>query len=207
MKMKVLVIDLNKCQGCHNCEEACKDEHLGKEWFPYSKPQPNSGDFWHKVIGLKRKRKSNEKIASMHIICQHCDEAPCIRACPQGAIYKRVDGIVLIEPNTCSGSMACLSACPYGAIYFNYYLNISQKCTMCVHRLSKGYRKPRCVEACPSEALIFGEDWQLKELIGDAEVFHPEYKVKPRVYYIGLAEHSIKGSISYIKRRKAARAL
>jgi tetrathionate reductase subunit B len=126
------------------------------------------------------------RVRYMHDICQHCDDAPCIPACKSKAIYKRDDGIVIIDPNKCSGARNCIDACPYGVIYFNSDLNISQKCTFCAHLLDDGWKEPRCVDACPTEALRFGEEEDLKEYINQAEVLHPEYKAKPRVYYIGL---------------------
>jgi tetrathionate reductase subunit B len=124
----------------------------------------------------------------MHDICQHCDEAPCITACKQSAIYKRDDGIVIIDPEKCTGARQCVDACPYGVIYFNSDLNISQKCTFCAHLLDKDWKETRCVDACPTGALTFGEEADLKELIGKSEILHPEYKAKPRVYYIGIPD-------------------
>lgn len=52
--MKVLVIDITKCNGCHNCQIACKDEHVSNDWTPYAKPQPLIGQFWTKVIDVER---------------------------------------------------------------------------------------------------------------------------------------------------------
>ena len=93
---------------------------------------------------------------------------------------------MIIDPEKCTGSRNCIDACPYGVIYFNSDLNISQKCTMCAHLLDDGWKEPRCVDACPTDALRFGEEAELKEWIGQAEILHPEFKAKPRVYYIGL---------------------
>ena len=110
------------------------------------------------------------KITYHHSICQHCDEAPCINACKQQAIYKRDDGIEIIDPEKCAGRKDCIDACPYpGVIYFNDVLHIAQKCTFCAHLLDRGWKEPRCVEVCPNDALRFGEEDELKELIGVAE--------------------------------------
>ena len=189
--MKTMIIDITRCNGCHNCQIACKDEHVGNDWTPYAKPQPDTGHFWNKVIDVVQGSVPKVRVRYMHTICQHCDEAPCITACKSKAIYKRQDGISIIDPEKCTGARQCLDACPYGVIYFNYDLNIAQKCTFCAHILDgKGGKEvpkiPRCVDACPTDALRFGEEKELKEWIAKAEVLHPEHKVKPRVYYIGL---------------------
>jgi tetrathionate reductase subunit B len=184
--MKALVIDITRCNGCHNCQIACKDEHVGNDWTPYAKPQPDTGHFWQKVIDVVQGTVPKVRVRYMHTICQHCDEAPCITACKSKAIYKREDGIVIIDPEKCVGARQCLDACPYGVIYFNSDLNIAQKCTFCAHLLDDGWKEPRCVDACPTDALRFGEEKDLKEWIAKGEVLHPEYKAKPRVYYIGL---------------------
>jgi tetrathionate reductase subunit B len=126
------------------------------------------------------------RVRYMHDMCQHCDEAPCIAACQSKAIYKREDGIVIIDPEKCTGKRQCIDACPYKVIYFNTDLNISQKCTFCAHLLDQGWTEPRCVDACPTGALIFGEEEDLKDLIAGAEVLMPETGAKPRVYYMSL---------------------
>jgi Fe-S-cluster-containing dehydrogenase component len=135
------------------------------------------------------------KVNYMHSICQHCDEAPCIPACPQKAIYKRADGIVIIDPEKCAGNKNCMDACPYQVIYFNRDLNISQKCTFCAHLLDKGWKEPRCVDVCPTGALTFGEEDQLGGLIKKAEILLPTLKAKPRVYYISLPKRFIAGAL------------
>ncbi len=185
---KAMVIDINICNGCYNCQIACKDEHVGNDWTPIAKPQPDTGQFWMKVTDIVKGTVPKVRVRYMHDICQHCDEAPCITACKAGAIYKRDDGIVIINPEKGTGARQCIDACPYGVIYFNSDLNISQKCTFCAHLLDKDWKEPRCVDACPSEALKFGEEEDLKEWIGKSEILHPEYKAKPRVYYIGMPD-------------------
>ncbi len=186
--MKALVIDINKCNGCYNCQIACKDEHVGNDWTPIAKPQPDTGQFWMKVTDVVQGTVPKVRVRYMHDICQHCDEAPCITACKAGTIYKRDDGIVIINPEKCTGARQCIDACPYDVIYFNSDLNIAQKCTFCAHLLDKDWKEPRCVDACPTDALRFGEEKDLKEYIDQAEILHPEYKAKPRVYYIGLLD-------------------
>jgi tetrathionate reductase subunit B len=193
--MKALLIDISKCNGCHNCQIACKDEHVGNDWAPYAKPQPITGQFWTKVVDITRGTVPKVKVNYMHSICQHCDDAPCIRACSQKAIYKRDDGIVLIDPAKCGGTRNCQEACPYGTIYFNKDLNIAQKCTFCAHLLDKGWKVPRCVDVCPTGALVFGDEKDMVDLLKGAEVWRPEANAKPRVYYIGIPKRFIAGAL------------
>ncbi len=80
------------------------------------------------------------------------------------AIYKREDGLVIIDPVKCTGCKSCVDACPYGVIYFNDDLNLAQKCTGCAHLLDSGWKEPRCVDACPTLALKFMEESEAKEL-------------------------------------------
>jgi len=196
--MKGIVVDITKCIGCHNCQLACKDEHVGNDWMPYARPQPE-GHFWMKVTELERGTVPRVKVDWIPKMCMHCDNAPCLSACPSRAITKRKDGIVLIDPKKCTGSKKCILACPYGVIYFNSALGIAQKCTMCAHLLDRGWKEPRCVTACPANALVFGERETLKDLIAKAEALQPEDKARPvpkvSVYYIGVPGKFIAGEI------------
>jgi tetrathionate reductase subunit B len=195
---KVLIINYDICNGCYNCQIVCKDEHVGNDWTPIAKPQPDTGHFWNKVYDNVRGQVPKVKITYEHSICQHCDDAPCIPACKSNAIYKRDDGIVIIDPTKCRGTRMCIDACPYdNVIYFNNDLNIAQKCTFCAHLIDDGWEEPRCVDACPTGALKFGDedDPEIKELIAKAEPLKPELPVKPRVYYIGLPKRFIAGAL------------
>ena len=192
---KALTINYDICNGCYNCQIACKDEHVGNDWTPYAKPQPLTGHFWMKVTDMVRGTVPKVRVTYLHDVCQHCDEAPCIPTCTANAIYKREDGIVIIDPEKCCGHRNCIDACPYGVIYFNWDLNIAQKCTMCAHLLDAGWKEPRCVDACPTGALKFGEEKDLKDEIGKSEILHPEFEAKPRVYYMGLPRSFVAGAV------------
>ncbi len=184
--MKAFVIDIEKCNGCYNCQVACKDEHCDNDWRPIAAPQPDTGHFWMKVTDIVQGSVPKVRVRYMHDMCQQCDDAPCITSCKSKAIYKRADGIVIIDPEKCTGNRQCIDACPYKVVYFNTDLNISQKCTFCAHLLDQGWTEPRCVDACPTGALTFGEEEDLKDLIAGAEVLKPEAGAKPRVYYKNL---------------------
>ena len=193
---KVMVIDVAKCNGCYNCQIVCKDEHVGNDWTPLAKPQPDTGQFWTRVEEIIRGSVPKVKMAYMHSICQHCDDAPCIKACSAKAIYKRDDGMVIIDPTKCQGHRNCIDACPYpNVIYFNWDLNIAQKCTGCAHLLDRGWKDTRCSEACPTGAYTFGEEEDLKELIAKAEVLRPELKTNPRVFYLNIPKRFVAGAV------------
>jgi len=194
--VKAFVIDVSICNGCYCCQIVCKDEHVGNDWTPYAKPQPDTGQFWLKMNEFVRGTVPKVKMHYIPVLCMHCDDAPCIPACPiEGAIYKRDDGLVIIDPTKCTGCKSCVDSCPYGTIYFNEDLNIAQKCTGCAHLLDDGWKEPRCADACPTQALKFGEETELKSLISKAEVLHPEYKAKPRVYYLNIPKKFVAGTV------------
>jgi ferredoxin len=130
-------------------------------------------------------------------MCNHCDNAACLAACEPKAITKRQDGLVLIDPAKCTGCELCVAACPYNSISFNKQLKIAQKCTGCAHLLDRGWpiKEPRCVDGCIAGALKFGEEADFKDLIAKAEVMHPEFGTKPRVYYLNLPKRFIAGTV------------
>ena len=198
MMGKVLIINYDICNGCYNCQVACKDEHVANDWSPIAKPQPDTGQFWTMIHDNVRGQVPKVKVTYEHSICQHCDDAPCIPACNSGAIYKREDGAVIIDPTKCRGNKMCIVACPYeNIIYFNDSLNIAQKCTFCAHLLDKGWKEPRCVDACPTGAFTFGDetDPNIIALISKAQPLKPDVNVKPRVLYIGLPKKFIAGAV------------
>ncbi len=196
-KLKVFTFDASICNGCYNCQIACKDEHVSNDWTPYAKPEPEVGQFWLKLHETVRGQVPRVKVAYVAHLCNHCDHAPCMAACRFEAIYKRKDGLVIIDPAKCTGCRDCVDACPYGAIYFNDGLNLAQKCTGCAHLLDSGWKEPRCVDACPTLALKFMEQSEAEGFIKEAEYLKPERKAKdkPRVHYQNLPKRFVAGTV------------
>jgi len=193
---KVMILDLAMCNGCYNCQVVCKDEHVGNDWLPIAKSQPDTGQFWNQIHDLVRGSVPKVKMTYHHTMCQMCEEAPCIEACTSKAIYRREDGTVIIDPQKCRGNKMCMSACPYeNSIFFNDSLNIAQKCTFCAHLTDTGWKDTRCSDACPTGGMIFGEEEELKDLIAKAEPLRPDLKTKPRVYYLNLPKKFIAGAL------------
>jgi tetrathionate reductase subunit B len=202
--MKVFIIDVRKCSGCYSCQLVCKDEHCGNDWTPYARPQLDTGQFWGKLNEYVRGSLPQVKISYVFVPCQHCVDAPCIAVCPvKDALYSRDDGLVIIDPKRCTGCKNCIDACPYQAIYFNSALNIAQKCTGCAHLLDRGWKEPRCVEACPTRALVFGDlddpGSEVARLVasGKTEVLRPEYEMADKVTYIGLPKRFVAGTVVF----------
>jgi Fe-S-cluster-containing dehydrogenase component len=194
--MKAFVIDVSICNGCYCCQIACKDEHVGNDWTPYARSQPDTGQFWLKLNEFIRGTFPKVKMHYVPVLCMHCDNAPCMSACPiDGVIYKRDDGLVIIDPGRCTGCRNCIDVCPYDAIYFNKDLNIAQKCTGCAHLLDDDWKEPRCVEVCPTQALRFGEESELSDLISKAEILYPEAGALPRAYYLNIPCKFVAGTV------------
>ena len=145
MIQKNIFVDLEYCIGCQACEVACKQENnipVGIKWINVVKVGP-------RLVGDKL------RMDFVPMRCRHCAKAPCIDACPEKAIAKRSDGIVLIDAESCTGCMACAEACPFGSIQLNTKTQVAEKCTLCVHQVDAGL-EPACVRACPSKCMYFG---------------------------------------------------
>ena len=170
-----MLIDTDQCAvGCDACVTACNDEH-GLIPSPSPSPSPNKSDRrqtdaqWIRKVTLTDNHTGH--ITSLPMLCQHCEDPPCVDVCPTGASFKREDGIVLVDKHTCIGCRYCVIACPYKARSFVHENLTEQKsysprgkgtvegCTLCVHRVDKG-GTPACVEACNSDgkgAMRFGD--------------------------------------------------
>ena len=191
MKKYSLVIDVAKCENCNNCFLSCKDEHCGNDWPGYSLSQPLHGHRWMNIVTKERGRFPLIDVAYLPKPCMHCDDAPCIKAAKNGAVYKRADGIVLIDPEKAKGQKALIMACPYDAIWWNEEAQVPQKCTFCAHLLDQGWKVPRCVQVCPTGALslLHVEDEEVVSHVAAEQLETLSGKsmhTSPRVYYKNL---------------------
>ena len=182
-----LLIDVNKCaKDCTACVTACKDEN---GWAGYGDPEQNSQ--WIRKVTMRNKATGHE--TEMPVMCQHCEDPPCVDVCPTGASFKRVDGIVLVDKHTCIGCRYCMMACPFKARSFVHEPVNNQKphaprgqgtvesCTLCVHRVDKG-QIPACVEACDATghgAMVFGVLNDPASDISKALASYPSVALRP----------------------------
>jgi molybdopterin-containing oxidoreductase family iron-sulfur binding subunit len=208
-----MVVDPKKClelDGCTRCIAACHAAHnvpsiaeprhevkwIWKERFEQAFPSDQNA---HTEDALKDKL--------LPVLCNHCENPPCVRVCPTRATWKRDDGIVMMDYHRCIGCRYCMGACPYGSRSFNWddprrhmggvlssdyptrTKGVVEKCTFCEERLAKRQR-PLCVEACPEGALVFGDladsTSQVRELLRARHSIRrkPELGTQPAVYYV-----------------------
>jgi NAD-dependent dihydropyrimidine dehydrogenase PreA subunit len=138
----------------------------------------------------------------------HCENPQCVTlaalsGAEPGTVYRRDDGIVLIDPEKAVGHKELLSTCPYRVIFWNEEKKLPQKCTFCAHLLDRGWREPRCVEACPTRALVFGDlDDPASEVTrlvagGDTAPLRTEYNMGEKVTYTGLPKRFVAGTVVF----------
>ena len=189
MGKKVFVFDFSRCNGCRNCQIACKDEHVDQAWLPFAEAQPDTGQFW-----LKLNERVCGQVPKVHVVytvemCRHCDDAPCMAAAPE-AVYRREDGLVIVDPAKAKGCRELVEACPYGAIYYNEELDLPQKCTGCAHLVDEGL-PPHCVDVCPHEALRMMDESELPEgAVPAGEVG------SPNLYYLNDPKRFVAGCVA-----------
>ncbi|HVN24342.1 MAG TPA: 4Fe-4S dicluster domain-containing protein [Syntrophorhabdales bacterium] len=190
MKNWYLVVDVEKCENCNNCFLACKDEHVDNEWPGYAAPMPGQGSSWIRIERKERGEFPFIDVAYLPVPCMHCEDAPCMKAAKDDAITRRPDGIVIIDPAKAQGQKQVVKACPYDAIQWNDVLNVPQKCTLCAHLLDEGWKKTRCVQACPTGALSLrhADDTEVNEMIQseNLETYLPERNTSPHAFHKNL---------------------
>ena len=208
-----LVFDMRKCreQGdCTKCTQACHKVHnvpkidnelheikwIWKEEYSHAFPTQN-----HEFISDKVKNSPSL------VLCNHCENPPCVNVCPTQATFKReTDGVVMMDFHRCIGCRYCMAGCPYGARSFNWkeprpYIEdvnlefptrtkgVVEKCNLCAERIAKG-KVPACVEACEAKAITFGDlndpNSEVRKLLGENDTIRrkPHLHTLPNVYYI-----------------------
>jgi Fe-S-cluster-containing dehydrogenase component len=190
--MKVFVLDIDKCNGCFNCQIACKDEHCSQPWLPYADAQPERDHFWLKVIQKERGQVPVVRVSYIPTLCNHCADAPCLVA-GDDAVYRREDGLVLIDPVKAKGRTDIVASCPIGAIYYNEERDIPQKCTGCAHLLDNGWEVPRCVDACATKALRYVEESEVD--LSQATTLDELQGLGAKVYYYNYPKRFLAGAV------------
>ena len=190
MKKWNLVIDVAKCFGCNACAVACHDEYHGNEFPGYAAEMPKHGQRWIDIIQREKGGFPMVEVAYLPVTCNHCDDAPCIKAARDGAIAKRADGIVIIDPVKAKGQRQLVDACPYGAIHWNEEKQLPQAWPFDAHLLDQGWVRTRGSQVCPTQAMrtVLADDDEMRDIVQreKLEVLHPEYETRPRVYYKNL---------------------
>ena len=189
---KVFLIDVARCNGCHNCQVACKDEHCGQAWPPYAESQPETGQFWCKV-----EEEVHGTVPKVNVTyTPHIGgQSQALLEAAGDAAYRREDGLVILDPAKAQGRRDLAEAFP--GVFWNEELNIPQTCTGCAHLLDDGWDVPRCVDSCPTEALRFGDEEDFAEEIAAATALVPERAEadRPRVYYLNAPKRFLAGVV------------
>ena len=202
MSNYAMAIDLNRCIGCYNCQIACKDEHVGNDFAPIAQSQPTFGHFWLSIAEKEQVwSPSHIKVTYIPKPCQQCDSPACAKAAKDGAVYRREDGIVIIDPEKAQGQKGLVDSCPYGSIYLNEEKGLPQKCTFCAHLMDDQWASPRCVQSCPTSCMHFGDLDDPESAVSkflaenETEALSPEFGTVPRVFYAGLPKPHLSGTL------------
>jgi len=179
MARYAMILDTRRCIGCESCTVACRVGNklpIDMIYNPVTTVGP-TGTFPH--------------VHMLHypLLCMHCENPPCVSACPTGASQQAQDGIVWVEETKCIGCKACVQACPYHARHPNHVTGTVYKCDFCADRVRQGL-EPHCVKTCHQRARIFGdlddpgsEVYQLFNTTMTVQLL-PELGTDPSVYYI-----------------------
>ena len=202
MNSWALVVDVSLCINCRNCVISTKDEYTGNAFPGYSAPHPPEGLDTIRVERHVRGEGSLVDVTYIPKMCNHCDNAPCVKAAADGAIYKRPDGVVVIDPEKSRGRRDLVKTCPYGMIEWNEKEQVPQNWNFDAHLLDAGWKEPRCAQACPTKALraLNAPDSELQEMVKTEHlaVIHPEFGTRPRVFYRNLDDalsHLVAGNV------------
>ncbi len=184
-----LIINVGRCINCSNCVIAAKDEHVGNAFPGYAAPAASDGG---DLVRIRRRVQGQAPMVEatyLPVMCNHCDDPPCKRV-GAGAVRKRKDGIVIIDPVKARGRKDIVDACPYGAIIWNEAENVPQTWIFDAHLLDSGWPHPRCQQSCPTSVFetvkLNDAAMQAKACAEGLRVLEPDLGAKPRVWYRGL---------------------
>ncbi len=202
-----MVVDVSKCIGCGKCVVACKIENevpkempISRTWIegysvdyssPYNKTQVQKVVMNTTENPFVRTKWKYKTVFYVPKLCNQCSSAPCVQVCPVYARFYTKEGVVLVDKDSCIGCKYCVTACPYGATFVHPEQKVTDKCTFCYHRISKGL-KPACVLVCPTGARKFGnindKNSEVYRILKEnrVAVLKPEMGTYPRVFYINL---------------------
>jgi len=185
-----LIVDVDGCTNCQACVLACRDEYVGNDFPGYAAEMPKHGRSWIDIKTQERGGSAMVDVGYLPVMCQHCDDAPCITAAKNNAVTKRADGIVIIDPVKAKGQQQLVEACPYGAVFWNEEKQLPQHWMFDAHLLDDGWKEPRAAQACATAAIraVKLSDTEMRTIASaeQLEHFHPEYGTKPRIWYKNL---------------------
>ncbi len=184
-----MIVDVQKCNNCYNCFVGTKDEYVDNEFKGYTAPQPLHGHEW---VDMKRAEGGQYPMVEAQFrpeMCNHCDDAPCMKVAKNGAIKKRADGIVIIDPIKSKGQKEIVDACPYNAVFWNEELEIPQAWPFDAHLLDSGWEKTKLETVCPTDVFrsLKVSDQEMAKIVKEEGLKPRETSdgsnPKPRVYY------------------------
>jgi anaerobic dimethyl sulfoxide reductase subunit B len=183
-KQLAFYFDASACAGCKACQVACQDKNNLSFTMRWRRVFQYGGGSWVRDLNDSTiMAPNNIYVYSLSTACMHCENPACVAACPAGAMTKRADGVVLVNPDQCIGCRYCEWACPYGAPQFNEAKGVMTKCTFCEDLLAQG-QNPACVDACVMRAIKFGELSELRAQYGnfmDMEPLPASWMTNPSV--------------------------
>jgi formate dehydrogenase iron-sulfur subunit len=171
---KAMLIDVTKCMGCRGCQVACKEwNDLPAETTAclgcYDNPEDLSPITWNRVEFYEYEQDGQVNWFFRPVRCMHCLDAPCVKVCPTGALYKHELGFTAYDESLCNGCGYCTQFCPFDVPRLKETTLLgkgkSSKCTFCQDRVPAG-QVPACAKTCPPGAIQFGER---EELLQKAE--------------------------------------
>jgi formate dehydrogenase iron-sulfur subunit len=164
--------DTTLCIGCKACEVACKEwnalpaDDVRLTGMSYDNTGGLGANTWRHVAFIEKISEHGSRATEMapfqsnwlmmSDVCKHCGNAPCLEACPTGAIFRTEFDTVVVQQDICNGCGYCVPACPFGVVEVSLVDGKAHKCTLCYDRM-KGGLEPACAKACPTNSIQFGE--------------------------------------------------